>query len=101
MSVVSWLSDLIRAAITDAVLRRPIDVKVRRSNDGKVDVDVRMSPSGTPPPQPQPRPYYWNGYYPPPHIYPPPAPPPQSSGESMGPSTPDEGHFQMPRSFEA
>lgn len=108
MSVGSWLIDLVKTAVADAVLRRPIDLKVRRGGDGKVDVDVRMSPSNERPQQnvyygyAPPQPGYPPGYYPPQQQqYARPAPPPPASPGGQPQSQPAEGQFQMPRSFDA
>lgn len=96
MSIGNWLMDLLKTAVADAILRRPLDVKVRRGNDGKVDLDVRMSPSNERPPQ--------NIYYgypgPPPHdpwgrTWP-------TQGQNSQPSKAEDGErFNMPREFRA
>jgi len=99
MSVLSWLLDLGKAAVADAILRRPIDFKYRRNANGQTDVDVRMSPSGTQPQQlRQPQPMYYGGY---PGYYPPgyPAPPPQPFGQPQ-PAPPADGKATLPRSFD-
>lgn len=102
MSVVSWFMDLLKATAADALLHRPVDVRVRRKQGGEVDVDFRMNPSDQ---RPQQNVYYYG----PPQYgapwYPP--PPPGSRSERneddenerpQGP--PRNGGFRMPRSFE-
>jgi hypothetical protein len=49
MSLGSWFSGLIQAVITDFLFKRPVQITLQRTPDGKLNVQTQMTPSGAAP----------------------------------------------------